>query len=139
MNQVQLIGRLTRDPKGGENYQRFTLAVDRQYRKRDEGQGEGQTADFISCVAFGKTGEFISKYFIQGSKIGITGRIQTGSFTNKDGQKVNTVDVVVETAEFVEKKAQTGSQDETKAQDSPVEGGAFMDIPDGIENDLPFK
>jgi len=138
VNKVTLIGRLTKDPTGGENYQRFTLAVDRPYRKREEGQAELPTADFIPCVAFGKTGEFIAKYFKQGSKIAITGRIQTGSYTNKDGAKVYTTDVIVEEAEFVERKA-TGSQEEAKPQDSPVEGGGFMDIPDGIENDLPFK
>ena len=129
MNKVILLGRLTADPKGNETYQRFTLAVDRKFVKRNEGQAEGQTADFIPCVAFGKTGEFIAKYFKQGSKIAIEGRIQTGDYTDKDGVKRYTTDVVVESAEFVEKKAET----------TPPASDNFVDIPEGIENDLPFK
>lgn len=99
MNRVILIGRLTKDPEGREGekaYARFTLAVDR--RRRDE------QADFISCVAFGSTGEFILKHFRHGNKLAATGRIQTGSYTNRDGKKVYTTDVVVEEAEFCEKR-----------------------------------
>ena len=87
MNKFIGIGHFTADPKGNETYQRFTLAVDRKFVKRNEGQAEVQTADFIPCVAFGKTGEFIAKYFKQGSKIAIEGRIQTGDYTDKDGVK----------------------------------------------------
>lgn len=140
MNKVILMGRLTKDPetrysetKTGEQLaiSRFTLAVDRRGRQQ-EGQ---QTADFISCVAFGKQGEFVEKYTKQGTKLAITGRIQTGSYTNKDGQKIYTTDVVVEEAEFAESKKQ-----ESKPQEeTPPASEGFMDIPEGIEESLPFK
>ena len=107
MNKVIIIGRLTRDPEikytTGENATataRFSLAVNRRFKNK-EGNYD---ADFINCVAFGKTAEFIEKYFTKGMAIGITGRIQTGSYTNKEGQKVYTTDVVVEETEFVESK-----------------------------------
>ena len=136
MNKVILMGRLTRNPdvrysQNGDQQMciaRYTLAVDRRGQKK-EGQ---QTADFISCVAFGKLGEFAEKYLHQGTKIAVTGRIQTGSYTNKDGQKVYTTDVVVEESEFAESK---GSEQNTEP--SPKDG--FIDIPEGIEGDLPFK
>ena len=106
MNKVILMGRLTRDPdvrySNGENVTavaRFTLAVDRRFARRD---GDQQTADFIGCVAFGRNAEFIEKYFRQGMRVTICGRIQTGSYTNKDGNKVYTTDVVVEEQEFAE-------------------------------------
>ena len=109
MNKVILMGRLTRDPEvrysQGENalaIARYTLAVDRRNFRNNS--NDEQTADFINCVAFGKTAEFIEKYFTKGMAIGITGRIQTGSYTNKEGQKVYTTDVVVEETEFVESK-----------------------------------
>ena len=108
MNKTQLIGRLTRDPDirytQGENSMciaRYTLAVDRRYKAQN---GDGQDADFIPCVAFGKSGEFVEKYFRKGLKVGVVGRIQTGSYTNKDGVKVYTTEVVVEDQEFVENK-----------------------------------
>lgn len=140
MNKVILMGRLTRDPEvryspksdGSQTaVARFTLAVDRR-NKVQEGQ---QNADFISCVAFGRQGEFVEKYLKQGTKIASVGRIQTGSYTNKDGQKVYTTDVVVEEMEFAESKNSTS---QSKPQEEPKDTG-FVDIPDGIENDLPFK
>lgn len=131
MNKVVLMGRLVRDPEvrysQGENstcIARYTLAVDRR------GGGE-QTADFISCVAFGKGGEFAEKYLHKGTKIVLSGRIQTGSYTNKDGQKVYTTEVVAEDQEFAEKK----SAEETA--NAPA-GNDFMNLPEGLEEDLPF-
>ena len=147
MNKVILMGRLTRDPDirytQGENSMaiaRYTLAVDRRYRKEGE-----QTADFIGCVAFGKQAEFAEKYLYQGIKIVITGRIQTGSYTNKDGQRVYTTDVVVEEQEFAESKAaseQSGYQQSAPAarpEPSMAAGDGFMNIPDGIDEELPFN
>lgn len=140
MNKVILMGRLTRDPdvrySQGENstaVARYTLAVNRRIQK------EGETnADFIGCVAFGKSAEFAEKYFKQGIKVVVTGRIQTGSYTNRDGQKVYTTDVVVEDQEFAESKSEntrnTSRQD--IPQQSPDDG--FMNIPDGIDEELPF-
>ena len=133
MNQVQLVGRLVRDPdiryaNSGTTTARFTVAVDRRYKKEGE-----DSADFISCVAFGKTAELIEKYFFKGTKIGITGRIQTGSYTNKDGQKVYTTDVVLESAEFVESKS---SNERANTQQQPTD---FMSIPDIPDDELPFK
>ena len=147
MNKVILIGRLTRDPEvrysqGAEPLAiaRYTLAVDRRGR-RDA--NSDQTADFISCVAFGRNGEFAEKYLKQGTKIAVTGRIQTGSYTNKDGNKVYTTDVVVEEHEFVESKASSSEGGNYHFEDRPAPANAsaegFMSIPDGIENDLPFK
>ncbi len=136
MNKVTLIGRLTRDPEvrysQGESstaIARYTLAVDRRFKGKD---GE-QTADFISCVAFGKAGEFAEKYLHKGTKIAVNGRIQTGSYTNKDGQKVYTTDVVIEDHEFVESKQTAGATTSTPSYD-----GNFVDIPDDIEDELPF-
>ena len=147
MNKVILMGRLTRDPDirytQGENSMaiaRFNLAVDRRI-KRDEAGGQ-QTADFISCVAFGKTAEFYEKYTHQGIKLVIVGRIQTGSYTNKDGIKVYTTEVVVENTEFAESKnSSTEGNYASSARPEPLsetEDG-FMSIPDGLEDDgLPF-
>ena len=146
MNKVILMGRLTRDPEvrysQGENataVARYTLAVDRRFnRNNDE-----QTADFINCVAFGKSGEFAEKYLHKGTKIAITGRIQTGSYTNKDGVKVYTTDVVVEDQEFAESKNSAGSGDSGFApagRPAPAAAGdGFMNIPDGIDEELPFN
>ena len=147
MNKVILMGRLTRDPEvrysAGDNslaIARYTLAVDRRF-KRD---GEA-TADFISCVAFGRAAEFAEKYFRQGIKIAISGRIQTGSYTNRDGQKVYTTEVVVEDQEFAESKAASGQASgggyQPAGRPAPGNAGAegFMSIPEGIEDDLPFK
>ena len=109
---------------------RYTLAVDRKFKQ------EGQpNADFINCIAFGKLGEFAEKYLHKGTKIAVTGRIQTGSYTNKDGQKVYTTDVVVEEQEFCESKSQSNSQ----PQPTPSNDNSWMNIPDGVEDSLPFN
>ena len=140
MNKVILMGRLTRDAEvrysQGDNslaIARFSLAVDRR-RKKD---GEEQTADFISCVAFGKTGEFLEKFGHKGTKFVIEGRIQTGSYTNKDGQKVYTTDVVVENAEFAESKSAASGN--AAPAPSQAAGDGFMNIPDGLDEELPFN
>lgn len=137
MNKVELMGRLTRNPdvrystsQSGEQMciARYTLAVNR--RGKDAG------ADFISCVAFGKQGEFAEKYLKQGMKMAVSGRIQTGSYTSKEGNKIYTTDIVIEEHEFCESKGSEGQQ-EAPAEESPSDG--FMKIPEGIEADLPFK
>ena len=138
------MGRLTRDPEvrysAGENalaIARYTLAVDRRFNKRD---GEA-TADFISCVAFGRSAEFAEKYFHQGLKVVVTGRIQTGSYTNRDGNKVYTTDVAVEKQEFAESKAAAGQGENSRSEQKPepqVDADGFMNIPDGIDEELPF-
>ena len=147
MNKVILMGRLTRDPEVRYSQAaeplaiaRYTLAVDRRFQRRDN-SGNEQTADFISCVAFGRNGEFAEKYLKQGTKIAITGRIQTGSYTNKDGNKVYTTEVVVEEQEFAESKGSgSGSSQQNVPQQSPDVGpDGFMNIPDGIEEELPFS
>ncbi len=157
MNRVILIGRLTRDPEvrysQGEQataYARYTLAVDRRFSRSNAGDGQ-QTADFISCVAFGRSAEFAERYLRKGMKIAVTGRIQTGSYTNRDGQKVYTTDVVVEDHEFVESKnasAQNADSysdrypDRFAPADRPSPAAAddgFMNIPDGIDEELPFN
>ncbi|WP_455716707.1 single-stranded DNA-binding protein [Anaerosporobacter sp.] len=146
MNKVILMGRLTRDPEvrysqgeGSLAIARYTLAVDRRF-KRD---GDQQTADFISCVSFGKTAEFAEKYYRQGTKVLVTGRIQTGSYTNKDGQKVYTTEVVVEEQEFAESKAAAGESggfsQAARPEPSQAIGDGFMNIPDGIDEELPFN
>jgi single-strand DNA-binding protein len=132
MNKVILIGRLIRDPEtrqaGETTVTRFSLAVDRRFRVKDE---TSPTADFPSVVAFGKTAEFISKYFKQGVKMALEGRIQTGSYTDKDGVKHYTTDVIAEAVEFAESK---------RAEDTPPpNNGEWLNVPEGIENDLPFK
>ena len=135
MNSVQLLGRLTRDPDvrytdGGSTIARFTIAVDRRFK-----QDGGDTADFINCIAFGKTAEVIEKYIFKGTKIALNGRIQTGSYTNKEGVKVFTTDVVVESVEFAESKnSNTGNNTAV-----PKQNGDFMSIPDGIDEELPFN
>lgn len=136
MNKVELVGRLTRDPEvrysQNENntaVARFSVAVNRRYVKDGE-----QTADFISCVAFGKTAEFIERYFRKGNAIGITGRIQTGSYTNKDGAKVYTTDVLIEEVEFVEKKQDGATNNAPTTTDD-----GFMNVPDNIDEELPFN
>lgn len=137
MNSVQLVGRLTRDPEmrytdGGSTIARFSLAVDRRYKSEN-----GPTADFPNCVAFGRTAEFIEKYFRKGMRMGCQGRIQTGSYTNNDGQKVYTTDVVVESCEFVEAKASQQSEENNDGF-GPAEENGFMNIPDDIDEELPF-
>ena len=145
MNKVILMGRLTRDPEvrysAGENalaIARYTLAVDRRFRRDGEA-----SADFIQCVSFGRTAEFAEKYFHQGMRVSISGRIQTGSYTNKDGQKVYTTDVVVEECEFAESKNAAGDNSGFTPSDRPspssAAGDGFMNIPDGIDEELPFN
>jgi len=137
MNKVFLMGRLTRDPElrysTGDNSMaitRYTLAVDRRFKRESEA-----TADFINCVVFGRSAEFAEKYFRQGLKIVVIGRIQTGSYTNKEGQKIYTTEVIVEEQEFAESKA--ASERRGIPEPSPDED-KFMNIPDGIDIDLPF-
>ena len=150
MNKVILMGRLVRDPNVRYSQAtepmaiaRYTLAVDRRYQKNNA--GDEQTADFISCVAFGKAGEFAEKYLRQGTKIAVTGRIQTGSYKNKDGNKVYTIDVIVEEQEFAESKAASGNggnggyQPEDRPEPGNARADGFMSIPEGIEDDLPFR
>ena len=153
MNKVILMGRLTRDPEvrysQGENstaVARYTLAVDRRFTRRDGGDNQ-QTADFIQCVAFGRSGEFAEKYFRKGLKVLVTGRIQTGSYTNQEGQRVYTTDVVVEDQEFAESKAASDNYQQNNGSFAPADrpspsaavGDGFMNIPDGIDEELPFK
>lgn len=146
MNKVILMGRLTRDPEvrysQGENataVARYTLAVNRRFVRNDE----ERTADFINCVAFGKSGEFAEKYLHKGMKIVIVGRIQTGSYTNKDGVRVYTTDIVVEDHEFAESKNTSNSDASSGVStgNSPAysTGDGFMNIPDGIDEELPFN
>ncbi len=148
MNKVILMGRLTRDPEvrysQGENAMaiaRYTLAVDRRFNRN----GDDQTADFIGCVAFGRAGEFAEKYFRKGTKVAITGRIQTGSYTNKDGVRVYTTDIVVEEQEFAESKNSSGGDggfaggNNNRTFEPSGAGDGFMNIPDGIDEELPFN
>lgn len=132
MNSVQLVGRFTHDPdvrytNGGATVARFSVAVDRRFAKEGE-----QTADFINVVAFGKTAEFIEKYFHKGNRIGIVGRIQTGSYRNKEGATVYTTDVVAENVEFVESKGGNNKQ-------HPQPPADFVNIPDIPDEELPFN
>ena len=147
MNKVILMGRLTRDAEirysQGESstaIARFSLAVDRRF-KRD---GDEQTADFINCVAFGRTAEFMERFGRKGTKFLVEGRIQTGSYTNKDGQRVYTTDVVVDTVEFAESKNPSGGNGggltpADRPTPSAAAGDGFMNIPDGIDEELPFN
>ena len=147
MNKVILMGRLTREPDvrysqnvdGSMAVARYTLAVERRRGKEQE-----QTADFISCVTFGKSAEFAEKYLHQGTKIVVAGRIQTGSYTNKDGQKIYTTDVVVEDQEFAESKSAAanygGNSNTSRPEPSQAAGDGFMAIPDGVDDEgLPFN
>ena len=162
MNKAILMGRLTRDPEIrytlGDNpmcIARYTLAVDRRFNRNND---DGNNADFIPCVCFGKSAEFVEKYLLKGTKMAVTGRIQTGSYTNRDGVKVYTTEVVIEEQEFAESKnaqsAGSGStsgntgadrreavstsnnQQASAKSDDPMDG--FMNIPDGIDDELPF-
>lgn len=146
MNRVILCGRLTREPEirysqtanGSMAVARYTLAVDRTFKKEGE-----QAVDFINCIAFGKNGEFAEKYLHQGTKMIVEGRWQTGSYTNKDGNKVYTNDCIVERHEFCESKnssMQHGTQDNPQPMPSNVAAeGEWMNIPDGIDEELPFN
>ena len=144
MNKVILMGRLTRDPEvrytQGSNpmaIARYTLAVDRRIKKENE-----QSADFIPCIAFGKSAEFVEKYLKKGTKMAVVGRIQTGSYTNQNGQKVYTTEIIVEEQEFAESKnVSSGGQNQAPQQSQKAEAeglDGFMDIPDGIDEELPF-
>ncbi len=154
MNSVVLMGRLTRDPEvrysSGDNplaIARYTLAVDRRFKRDGE-----PTADFIRCVAFGRSAEFAEKYFHQGIKIAVSGRIQTGSYQNRDGNTVYTTEVVVENQEFAESKAASDASRNAFQNSRPAPAPApmpepeieapdddFMNIPEGIDEDLPFN
>ncbi len=176
MNKVILMGRLTRDPDvrytQGDNTMcvaRYTLAVDRRFNRRDN--NDGNNADFISCVAFGKSGEFAERYLHKGTKIAVSGRLQTGSYTNKDGQRVFTTDVVIEDQEFAESRNAQAANGGFSGGNSSYGGGngsgnygggnnsygggnsssgsgsrqpdaasvdGFMNIPEGIDEELPF-
>ena len=152
MNKVILMGRLTRDPEvrysQGEQataIARYTVAVDRRFRR----DGDSQTADFIGCVAFGRQAEFAEKYLRKGTKIALTGRIQTGSYTNRDGQKVYTTDVIVEDQEFAESKSASAGSDnggyrpamsQSRPEPASAVASGFVNIPDGVEDEgLPFN
>lgn len=144
MNKAILMGRFTRDPEirfsqteNASAVAKFTLAVDRRFKR----PGDTQEADFISCVAFGKQAEFIGKYFHQGMKALIDGRIQTGSYINKENQKIYTTDLVIENIEFIESKGNglnNNSKGSALDQNTP-DGDGFMNIPDGIDEELPFS
>lgn len=137
LNQIILMGRLTKEPEtkfiqeGTTSVTRFSIAVERDYKAEGE---ERPKTDFLNCVAWGKTGEFIAKYFTKGSLIALTGSVETGSYTNQEGKKVYTTEVRVNKVYF------TGERREDSADGSvPASSDGFMSIPDGIENDLPFK
>ena len=150
MNKVVLVGRLTRDPEvrysqgdSATAVARYTLAVDRRFRRDGE-----PTADFIPCVIFGRSAEFAEKYFRQGMRVLVSGRIQTGSYTNRDGQKVYTTDIVVDDQEFADSKNASGgneggygnSYQQSRPAPSSAIGDGFMNIPDGVEDEgLPFN
>jgi len=148
MNKVILMGRLVKDPEvrysQGDNTMaiaRYTLAVD---RRRGRNDGDENTADFIGCVAFGKAAEFVEKYCHKGTKLAVTGRIQTGNYTNKEGQKVYTTEVVVEEQEFAESKGNASTEGNYNSGSSKpahvsTAGDGFMNIPDGIDEELPFN
>lgn len=149
MNKVILMGRLVRDPEvrysqsdNAMAIARYTIAVD---RRRSRNDSDENTADFITCVAFGKQGEFVEKYCHKGTKLLVTGRIQTGSYTNKEGQKVYTTEVVVEELEFAESKqsasSDVGYSNQGGNRPAPMSsaGDGFMNIPDGIDEELPFN
>lgn len=158
MNKAMLTGRLTREPdvrwtQGQDQkcYARFTLAVDRRLSREQRAREGAQTADFISCAAFGKTAESVEKYLTKGTKIGVIGRIQTGKYQNREGQTVYTTDVIVEEWEFEEPKgsgsgspgagaAEKDSWETGNRYTRPEDADGFIDIPDGVEDDgLPFN
>ena len=153
MNKVVLVGRLTRDPEvrysqgdSATAVARYTAAVDRRFKRDNE-----PTADFIPCVVFGRSAEFAEKYFRQGMRVSVSGRIQTGSYTNKDGVRVYTTEVIVEEQEFAESRAESeANRGSFQYNNAPVNhapasapsmdaGDGFMNIPDGIDEELPFN
>lgn len=140
MNKAILVGRLTRDPEvrysSGENgtaVGRYTLAIDRRFKRENE-----PTADFIPCVVFGRSAEFAEKYFRQGMRVSVSGRIQTGSYTNKDGVRVYTTEVIVEEQEFAESRREQEQNGRGRNSDEYAGDDGFMNIPEGIEEELPF-
>ena len=140
MNKVILIGRLTRDPEirymqneSAIAIARYSLAVPRKIKT------DGQECDFINCVAFGKSAEFAEKYLAKGTNIAVVGRIQTGSYTDKDGRKVYTTDVIVEEHEFCESKGASGQNESRQQYTQQTSGDGFMNIPYGIDEELPFN
>ena len=155
MNKVFLMGRLTRDPevrytqsRSGDQMAigRFSIAVDRRFNRSNGQDGNEATADFFNCTAFGRLGEFVEKYLRQGTKIAVSGRIQNDNYTNKNGEKVYSVQIIAEDIEFAESKGasqQGGQGGYQPAASAPAPQNAspddFMAIPEGIENDLPFK
>ena len=140
MNKIILLGRLTRNPEvrysSGENsvaISRFTLAVNRKYVK----ENDEVKADFFNCTAFGKQGEFVEKYLKQGTKVALSGRVQNDNYTNREGQKVYSVQIIVEEIEFAESK---GSSETTQAAEpGQADNNGFMNIPTGLEEELPFN
>ncbi|MCL2864923.1 MAG: single-stranded DNA-binding protein [Lachnospiraceae bacterium] len=148
MNKAVLVGRLTRDPEvrysQGENataIARYTVAVDRRFKRDNE-----PSADFIPCVVFGRSAEFAEKYFRQGMRVAISGRIQTGSYTNREGAKVYTTEVIVEEQEFAQSRDENSGNMNAYQQSAPTSpapsadaGDGFMNIPDGIDEELPFN
>lgn len=142
MNRVILMGRLTRDPDirytSGENSMavaRYTLAIDRTTKKQDE-----QSADFISCVAFSKAAEFAEKYFRQGMRVLVSGRLQTSSYTNREGQKIYTTDVILDSQEFADSKGDSTEAKDKGRREANVDADGFMNIPDGVDDEgLPFN
>ena len=154
MNRVILMGRLTRDPEvrysQGERSMaiaRYTLAVDRRGRRNQDSSAEQQTADFINCVAFDRAAEFAEKYFRQGMRVLVSGRIQTGSYVNKDGQRIYTTEVILDDQEFADSKGSASDmsgygQSAPSQRPAPTSaiGDGFMNIPDGVEDEgLPFN
>ena len=131
MNKVEIVGRLTKDPAindGNSKTARFSIAAQRSFKDKSGKYG----ADFINCVAFGKTAEIVEKHFHKGSLIGVIGRINTGSYTNKEGQKVYTTDVAVEIVEFI------GSKSDSSSSSAAADDGDFMSIPDDAESEVTF-
>ncbi len=137
MNKVVLMGRLTRNPEVRKNsgtvVARYTLAVDRRFKT----QNDNQSSDFISCVSFGKTAEFVEKYLTQGTKIIGFGKIQTGSYTNRAGQKVYTTDVILEELEFTESKSNSKNGSSSPEPQGKDIGDGFMEVPEDMD-DMPF-
>ena len=142
MNKAILMGRLTRDPEVRYSQTdrnmaiaKFSIAVDRRFKK----QGDTVTADFFNCTAFGKQAEFVEKYLKQGTKVVVTGRIQNDNYTNKEGQKVYSVQIMVEELEFTESKSNDKSQEEDSKQMGEPDADGFINISDGIDSSLPFN
>lgn len=140
MNKIILMGRLTRDPEisyvqgGGEPLAiaRYSIAVDRRFK----GKSGEQEADFFNCTTFGKQAEFVEKYLKKGTKITLVGRLQNNNYTNKDGQKVYSVQIITEEIDFAESKTTAEAE---KGETAPANGDGFINIPDGIDEELPFN